>query len=216
MRRIDRRVMAAVAAAISLTACVAPPLGPTIPASPGANKSFDAFAADVCPMHGRPRQFRSRFLAAARRSALWGARPAALRGSAGPAALRSRGLSRGLSGGLSWGLSRSAGSAAPGILTGLLMSQAGIIRGRLFSVVGQEQLFQPTAVRQQASPSERLFLSVEQPDPRLHPGAAGDFVPFFNKAGPHAHGRGIEDQGQFHHSYYNTMPSSQWRMPCWI
>src|ERR1700738_2729989 len=46
MRRIDRRVMAAVAAAISLTACVAPPLGPTIPASPGANKSFDAFAAD--------------------------------------------------------------------------------------------------------------------------------------------------------------------------
>ena len=46
MRRIDRRVMAAVAAAISLTACVAPPLGPTIPSSPGANKSFDAFAAD--------------------------------------------------------------------------------------------------------------------------------------------------------------------------
>jgi outer membrane lipoprotein SlyB len=34
------------AAAILLTACVAPPLGPTIPASPGANKSFDAFAAD--------------------------------------------------------------------------------------------------------------------------------------------------------------------------
>src|ERR1700730_7543113 len=46
MRRIDRRVMAAVAAAISLTACVAPPLGPPIPASPRAHKSFDAFAAD--------------------------------------------------------------------------------------------------------------------------------------------------------------------------
>src|SRR5580692_1809849 len=163
-------------------------------------------------MHGRPRQFRARFLAAARRSALWGARPAALRGSAGPAAL----WSRGLSGGLSWGLSRSAGSAAPGILTGLLMRHAGIIRRRLFSVVGQEQLFQPTAVSQQAPPRERLFFIIKQPDPRLHPGAAGDFVPFFNKARPHAHGRGIEDQGQFHHSYYNTMPSSQWRMPCWI
>ena len=46
MRGIDRRVVAVVAAAISLTACVAPPLGPTIPASPGANRSFDAFAAD--------------------------------------------------------------------------------------------------------------------------------------------------------------------------
>src|ERR1700720_3444477 len=46
MRRIDPRIVAVVAAAISLTACVAPPLGPTIPASPGANKSFDAFAAD--------------------------------------------------------------------------------------------------------------------------------------------------------------------------
>jgi outer membrane lipoprotein SlyB len=46
MRGIYRRAVAVLAAAILLTACVAPPLGPTIPASPGANKSFDAFAAD--------------------------------------------------------------------------------------------------------------------------------------------------------------------------
>jgi len=46
MRGIDRRVVGMLAAAISVTACVAPPLGPTIPASPGANRSFDAFAAD--------------------------------------------------------------------------------------------------------------------------------------------------------------------------
>jgi hypothetical protein len=46
MRGIYRRAVAVMAAAILLTACVAPPLGPTIPASPGANKSFDAFAAD--------------------------------------------------------------------------------------------------------------------------------------------------------------------------
>src|SRR5271169_1735306 len=46
MRGIDRRVVALVAGAISLTACVTPPLGPTIAVAPGPNKSFDAFAAD--------------------------------------------------------------------------------------------------------------------------------------------------------------------------
>ena len=46
MRPIDRRVVAAVAAAISLAACVAPPSGPTIAVAPGRNKNFDAFAAD--------------------------------------------------------------------------------------------------------------------------------------------------------------------------
>ena len=62
---------------------------------------------------------------------------------------------------ISAGEVRSTGSAAPGILTGLLMRQAGIIRGRLFSVVGQEQLFQPTAVSQQAPPRERLFFIIK-------------------------------------------------------
>jgi len=46
MKRIDPRVAAVVAATISLAACVAPPLGPTIPVAPGPNRSFDAFAAD--------------------------------------------------------------------------------------------------------------------------------------------------------------------------
>ena len=46
MRRIDPRVAAVVTTAILLTACVAPPLGPTIPVAPGPNKNFDAFAAD--------------------------------------------------------------------------------------------------------------------------------------------------------------------------
>jgi len=35
-----------IAAVTMLTACVAPPLGPTIPVAPGPNKSFDVFAAD--------------------------------------------------------------------------------------------------------------------------------------------------------------------------
>ena len=46
MRRTDRRVVSVTAAAILLTACVAPPLGPSIPVAPGPNKSFDAFAAE--------------------------------------------------------------------------------------------------------------------------------------------------------------------------
>src|SRR6185369_739955 len=43
----------AMAAAISLTACVAPPAAPTIPVAPGPNKSLDAFAADqaVCQQY---------------------------------------------------------------------------------------------------------------------------------------------------------------------
>src|SRR5271165_1280696 len=46
MKRIDPRVVAVMATAILLAACVAPPLGPTIPVAPGPNRSFDAFAAD--------------------------------------------------------------------------------------------------------------------------------------------------------------------------
>jgi hypothetical protein len=45
MKHIDPRLALAVAT-ISLAACVTPPVAPTIPASPGANKSFQAFATD--------------------------------------------------------------------------------------------------------------------------------------------------------------------------
>ena len=40
------QIAAAVAATMSLAACVAPPAAPTIPVAPGPNKSFDAFGAD--------------------------------------------------------------------------------------------------------------------------------------------------------------------------
>jgi hypothetical protein len=46
MKRIDRRLVGIVAAAIGLAACVQTPIVPSIPVAPGANKSFDAFAAD--------------------------------------------------------------------------------------------------------------------------------------------------------------------------
>ena len=46
MKRIDPRALGAVALVTALTACAAPPPGPTIPVAPGPGKSFDAFAAD--------------------------------------------------------------------------------------------------------------------------------------------------------------------------
>ncbi len=46
MKRIDPRVVGMVAAAIGLAACVQTPVVPSIPVAPGANKSFDVFAAD--------------------------------------------------------------------------------------------------------------------------------------------------------------------------
>jgi hypothetical protein len=40
------KIAAALAATISLAACVAPPTAPTIPVAPGLNKTFDRFGAD--------------------------------------------------------------------------------------------------------------------------------------------------------------------------
>ena len=53
MMRIDPRAVGAVALLVSLAACVAPPMAPTIPVAPGPGKTFDAFAADqqVCAQY---------------------------------------------------------------------------------------------------------------------------------------------------------------------
>jgi hypothetical protein len=50
MKCIDPRAAGALALLVSLAACVAPPMGPTIPVAPGPGKTFDAFNADqqVC------------------------------------------------------------------------------------------------------------------------------------------------------------------------
>jgi hypothetical protein len=47
------QISAALAATISLAACVAPPAAPTIPVIPGPNKTLDAFGADqaACQQH---------------------------------------------------------------------------------------------------------------------------------------------------------------------
>src|SRR6266478_6880469 len=46
MEHIDPRLAGAVALMVVLTSCVVPPMAPTIPVTPGANKQFSAFAAD--------------------------------------------------------------------------------------------------------------------------------------------------------------------------
>src|SRR6202022_1412123 len=46
MKSIGPPVAGTVALMIALSACVVPPMAPTIPVAPGANKQFSAFAAD--------------------------------------------------------------------------------------------------------------------------------------------------------------------------
>src|SRR5215468_4637498 len=46
MKLVDLRVAGVVAAAFSLAACVQPPMAPTIPVSPGPNKSFQVFSSE--------------------------------------------------------------------------------------------------------------------------------------------------------------------------
>src|ERR1700738_5072176 len=46
MKSIGPPVAGTVALMIALSACVGPPMAPTIPVAPGANKQFSAFAAD--------------------------------------------------------------------------------------------------------------------------------------------------------------------------
>jgi hypothetical protein len=46
MNLSNSKIAAALAATMSLSACVAPPVAPTIPVAPGPNKSAEAFGAD--------------------------------------------------------------------------------------------------------------------------------------------------------------------------
>jgi hypothetical protein len=46
MKDIDPRLAGALAVMVSVSACVTPPVAPTIPVAPGPNKSFEAFSAD--------------------------------------------------------------------------------------------------------------------------------------------------------------------------
>lgn len=46
MKHLNPRTAAALAAVVSLAACVAPPMAPTIPVAPGPGKSFQAFSND--------------------------------------------------------------------------------------------------------------------------------------------------------------------------
>lgn len=101
MRGIDRRVVAVVIGVISLTACVAPPVAPTIAVAPGPNKSFDAFGADqaACQQYAAAQTAPS--VAAANNQAVGGA----LLGTA-------------LGAGLGAGIGAAAGNAGKGAAIG--------------------------------------------------------------------------------------------------
>jgi hypothetical protein len=46
MKHIDPRLTGALAVMVSVSACVTPPVAPTIPVAPGPNKTFEAFATE--------------------------------------------------------------------------------------------------------------------------------------------------------------------------
>src|SRR5215472_8433385 len=95
------QIATALAATISLAACVAPPVSPTIPVAPGPNKTFDAFAADqaVCQQYAAAQTSPS--VAAANNQAVGGAL-----------------LSSALGAGLGAAIGAAAGSAGTGAAIG--------------------------------------------------------------------------------------------------
>jgi hypothetical protein len=101
MNLFHPQIATAVAATISLAACVAPPVAPTMPVAPGPNKTFDAFAADqaVCQQYAAAQTAPS--AAAANNQAVGGAL-----------------LSSALGAGLGAAIGAAAGSAGTGAAIG--------------------------------------------------------------------------------------------------
>ena len=95
------QIATALAATISLAACVAPPVSPMIPVAPGPNKTFDAFASDqaVCQQYAAAQTSPS--VAAANNQAVGGAL-----------------LSAALGAGLGAGIGAAAGNAGRGAAIG--------------------------------------------------------------------------------------------------
>ena len=120
------QIAAALAATISLAACVAPPAAPTIPVAPGPNKTLDAFGADQAACQQYAAAQIAPAVAAANNQAVGGA----LLGAA-------------LGAGLGAGIGAAAGNAGKGAAIGAASGGAlGIIGYSGGTPYGQESLQQ--------------------------------------------------------------------------
>jgi hypothetical protein len=126
MNLFHLQIAAALAATISLAACVAPPAAPTIPVVPGPNKTFDRFGADQAACQQYAAAQISPAVAAANNQAVGGA----LLGTA-------------LGAGLGAGIGAAAGNAGKGAAIGAASGGAlGIIGYSGGAPYGQESLQQ--------------------------------------------------------------------------
>jgi len=140
MKHIDPRI-ALLVVAIPLTACVSPPLGPTIPVMPGANKSFDVFAADQATCQQYAANQTAPAVAAANNQAVGTAL-----------------LSSALGAGLGAGIGAAAGNAGKGAAIG---AASGAIGGAL-SDVGINDRFMKEAAQTLQSGNAALFLLIRK------------------------------------------------------
>jgi hypothetical protein len=120
------QIAAALAATISLAACVAPPAAPTIPVAPGPNKTLDMFGVDQAACQQYAAAQISPAVAAANNQAVGGA----LLGAA-------------LGAGLGAGIGAAAGNAGKGVAIGAASGGAlGIIGNADVALYAQESLQQ--------------------------------------------------------------------------
>ena len=176
MRGIDRRVAAVVAGAISLTACVAPPLGPTIAVAPGPNKSFDAFAADqaVCQQYAAAQTAPGVY--AANNQALGGAiLTAALGAALGGAIGGGRGAGIGAASGAAFGT--VAGASGSGFAQMSLQQQYDIMYAQCMSAHGHSVpgLSPPPGAPPYGAPGRSPYAGPPGPPPFGPGGYAGGY-----------------------------------------
>ena len=137
MKRIDPRITGAFAVTLSLAACVAPPLAPTIPVSPGPNKSFQVFSGEQGACQQYAYNQTAPAAAAASNQAVGGAiLSTALGAGLGAAIGGGRGAAIGAASGAALGTVAGAGSAGFAQMT--LQQQYDVLYGQCMAAHGNQ------------------------------------------------------------------------------
>jgi hypothetical protein len=137
MKRVDPRAVGAVALMVSLAACVAPPMGPTIPVVPGPGKNANAFGADQQACNQYAYQTTAAGAAAANNQAVGSAIiGTALGAGLGAAIGGGRGAAIGAASGAAFGT--AAGAAGSGYAQMSLQQQYDVVYGECMMAHGNQ------------------------------------------------------------------------------
>ena len=137
IEHIDPRLAGAVALMVTLGACVVPPMAPTIPVAPGANKQFSAFAADqnYCQQYATA-QTAPQAAAATNQAVGTAVLSTALGAGLGAAIGGGRGAGIGAASGAVFGTAVGAGGAGYAQLS--LQQQYDVVYGQCMAAQGNE------------------------------------------------------------------------------